>query len=795
MKRLISCLVIFIAFAATAVAQDFEIKKYDINARVNAEEEVVAVAAKLSLVNLTDPSLGDKLLLSNEKPRMSFYLNAKAKVEKMTINGADAPIKTSEDSRNNLLRVYTDMSLALISTKEFNVELTYSIPSTDRSGSLHISRGEIYLLPGSFWIPVVHTPYVEHGADTAPFSLTVTPPAGMKVIASGIRKGEASFEESMASQPFLIVGDYDVTARGGESYPVEVYAPRGLGEVGKQQAQRIAAEAERMLTYFVKTFGVPAMAPFRIVATQARQLNTATSETFSQSKEIAFASVNTITIDDNIFRRDVVDLGVIELIASAAARSWVDGQVLLRGRGSAMLRDALPIYYTAQYLGDRYGQAQLDAAFDRYRRAYNSIARNDAPLLMQNPLDRNYTTSVYNKGAMVWRMIEKQIGRGTMETALKASLSRMKVDVLSLNEWRSPLCNFARCASFKNNLIAAGADRKIVNEIFATWIDAINLPDFAVGQPQTTAAGVESTVANFGTGDFTVEIVGVKETGEKIKQSVAVAAGQFGSAVFPAGSNIKRVEADPDKLYLQSDYTNDVFPRLASQSEAFGQANLAFSKNDFAVAEAKAREGLQEAPNTPTLQSLLGRALLAQKKNDEAAKIFAAVLKAEPLPIQAYGLSHLGLGEITLAQNNPTEAAKHYRFAAAADLDAGTSIIARDGAYKAERAANAIKIPEEIRSFLQKFDASILLGQSTAVNPFVELGNLRKFAQNLVVRKPSVWVTEALRAEEWDANRTALDVTLKIKIEGKDYSGRALYVVSKAGGKLLLSEVPIFDVK
>jgi hypothetical protein len=36
---------------------------------------------------------------------------------------------------------------------------------------------------------------------------------------------------------------------------------------------------------------------------------------------------------------------------------------------------------------------------------------------------------------------------------------------------------------------------------------------------------------------------------------------------------------------------------------------------------------------------------------------------------------------------------------------------------------------------------------------------------------------------------------LKIKIEGKDYSGRAVYVISKAGGKMLLSEVPVFDVK
>jgi tetratricopeptide (TPR) repeat protein len=335
----------------------------------------------------------------------------------------------------------------------------------------------------------------------------------------------------------------------------------------------------------------------------------------------------------------------------------------------------------------------------------------------------------------------------------------------------------------------------------------VTLPDFAIGKPQNTANGVESTVANFGSrerddlaGDFPVEVVATTG-GEKIQKTVTVKAGEYGSVNFPAGIDIKTIEIDPDKIYLQSEYSNDVFPRRPSQSEAFGQANLAFSKNDFATAEAKAREGLAASDSSgastsaPTLQALLGRALLAQKKNDEAAKIFDDALKAEPLPIQAYGLAHLGLAEIAMQQNRFDAAAKHFRFAAAADLDAATTIAARDGALNAERGANAVKIPDDVRAFLQKFDAAVLQGSSAAVNQFVELGNLRKFAQNLVVRKPSAWVTEALRAEEWDASRTAVDVTLKIKIEGKDYSGRAVYIISRTGGKLLLSEVPTFDVK
>ncbi len=795
MKKILFSSIALLFFASSVFAQEFEIRKYEINVAIKPEEQKVDVQAKLKLVNLSDPSLADNILLATDKPRFSFYLNAKAKVTEMKVGGESVQLKTSEDVRSNLLRVYTDLTTVIARAREFDVDFVYSIPSADRGTSLHVSTGDSYLLPQSFWVPVYHTPYVEHGADTAPFSLTVTAPAGQKIVSSGIRKSENSFEQSMAAQPFVIVGDFEVLTRGGDAYPVEVYMPRGLNETGKQQAQKLAAEAERVVAFYAKYFNVASLAPFRVIASQARQLSTVTSDTFSLAREISFSSVGAVTVDDNLFRRNVLDLGTVELIAGSAARAWVDGQVLLRGRGTGMLRDALPVYLAAQYLGERYGSDERVEAFARYRLAYGIVARNDAPLLLLSQLDRNYTSSMYNKGAMIWRLIEKQIGKQNFEKTLRDSLNRRSVDVLTLNEWRSPLCSVSRCANLKDNLLSNSTDRRLINEIFSNWIDTIVLPDFAIGQPQTTANGVESTITNFGTGEVTVEVSAITDKGEKLTRNVTVKAGEYGSVNFPAGTNITLIEADPDKLYLQSDYSNDIFPRRPSESEAFGQANLAFSKNDFATAEAKAREGLKVTPNAPTLQALLGRALLAQKKTDEASAVFNEVLKSPIVTIQAYGLANLGLAEIALQQNKFAEAAQLYRFASMSDFDAETTIAARDGALKAERGANAVKIPEDIRAFLQKFDAAVLLGASTTVNQFIEMGNLRRFAQSLVVRKPSIWVTEALRTEDWDANRTAVDVTLKIKIEGKDYAGRAVYVISRAGGGMLLSEVPVFDVK
>ena len=806
LKRLFLFSFVLLGLTGAAIAQEFEVKKYELNVTIKPEELKADVQAKLRLVNLSDPGLADRILLDSNKPRFAFYINLKAAITEMKVNGAPATFKTNEELRSNLLRVYTDLTTEIASARELEVDFTYSLPAADRGIGLRIAAGESYLLPQSAWVPTPHTPYADHGADTAPFSLTVNAPAGLKVVSSGIRKSENSYEQSMAGQPFVIVGDYDMVTRGGDAHPVEVFLPRGLNDTGKQQAQRLAAEAERIIAFYVKYFNVAALAPFRVISSQARSLSTITSDNFGAVREVSFATVGAVTVDDNLFRRDLLDQGTIELMAGAAARAWVDGQVLLRGRGTGMLRDALPVYLVAQYMGERFGAAQREASFERYRRAYAIIARDDAPLLMQSLLDRNYTTSMFNKGAIVWRLIEKQVGKQVFDNALRASLSRRNVDALSLSGWYlqtqqgkppqvHPLCGLSRCISFKEVLLSVGADRRLVNEIFSNWIEAGLLPDFAIGQPQTTADGVEATITNFGAGEVTVEIVATTDKGEKLRQNVLAKSGEFGAVKFPAGTKLVSIEADPDKLYLQADYTNDLFPRRASQSEAFGQANLAFSKNDFATAEAKAREGLKETPNATILQALLGRALLAQKKNDEAAKVFEAVLKGEPLPLQAYGAANLGLAEIAQEQGKFADAALRFRFASMSDLDAATTVAARDSALKAERGAGAVKIPEDARAFLLKFDAAVLQGTAAAVNPYVELGNLRRFAQSLVVRKPSTWVTEALRAEDWDASRTAIDVTLKIRIEGKDYSGRAVYVISRAGGKVLLSEVPVFDVK
>lgn len=797
MKRVFFTLFYCLLLAVITQAQEFEIKRYDLNARVDVASQSVEIEARLQLVNLSARDLLDKLLLAGEdKPRLTFFLNPKAKVSTLAINGAAVNIKTAEDTRNNLLRISTDITSTIASAREFETTFNYTISATERSPYLRVSYGDTFLLPPSFWVPAIHTPFGDHGADTAPFSLVVKAPAGKKIISSGIRKTDSAFEQSLAALPFFIVGDFDVTARGGNALPIEIYTQPGLNDLGKQQTQRLAAEAERVLSFYVKYFNQAASAPLRIISISNFGSTAVAMEAPSPMRESTHITTGALLLNDNFFRRNTLDLGTIELLAGTAARTWIDGRVLLRGRGSGMLRDALPTYLVAQYLGERSGATQREAAFERKHRAYAPLARgSDVALLVTTPLDRNYTTSMHNKGALVWRILERQIGRQHFDQTIRGMLNRQRIDVLSLIEWRSPLCEVSRCANVKSLLTGNTNNRQAVSDIFAQWVEKIILPDFAIGQPQKTATGQESTIVNFGNGDFTIDVIATTTNGEELRQSVSVKGSEYGTVTFPANAQIVSVEADPEKIYPQKDYANDTYPRRQSPSDLFGQANLAFSKNDYAAAEIKTREAIASDTDSPTLQAFLGRILLAQNKNDEVAKIFESVLKNELITIQAYAWAHFGLGQLALQQKKPADAASHYRLASAVDLDPATTIAVRNGALAAEQEANALRIPEDVRAFLKEMDTAILQGSSDAINPLIDLGNLRRFAQSLVIRKPSVWATEALRIEEWDTNRIAIDISLKIKIDNRDHIGRALYVLRRNAGKLLLGEVPVFDVK
>jgi hypothetical protein len=136
--------------------------------------------------------------------------------------------------------------------------------------------------------------------------------------------------------------------------------------------------------------------------------------------------------------------------------------------------------------------------------------------------------------------------------------------------------------------------------------------------------------------------------GQRVTTQTTVPAHDFGQASFKNAARIVSVEVDPEKLYPQLDYANDVAPKIPEVAESLAEANRLYGAQEFAKAESLARQMLTAAPRSQEARIILGRALLAENKNDEAEREFNQLL-AEKLPLPAsLAWASLGLGEIAL---------------------------------------------------------------------------------------------------------------------------------------------------
>ena len=277
---------------------------------------------------------------------------------------------------------------------------------------------------------------------------------------------------------------------------------------------------------------------------------------------------------------------------------------------------------------------------------------------------------------MFWRLIERRLGREAFMGVLRAAVEAGKGDK-----------NGMTLSSVRAALVARGGDT--LKAVLDQQLDQLVDTDLMVGLPQQRQGDWVSALRNVGSIDVTVSVAATTDRGEQLLAEATIPAKNFGQAVFKTPAKIVRVEVDPDKLYPQLDYGNDMMPRGKDLSQALNEASLQFSAQDYAKAEATARAMLATAPRFQDGQILLARTLLGQNRIDEAEKLFRAALE-EPLPFPAtLAWANIGLGEIALKRNQAAEAAKRFNDAVIASRDYPSSLAARSGRIRAEAAANS----------------------------------------------------------------------------------------------------------
>lgn len=699
---------------------------------------------------------------------LTVRINSTAEIKSVTVGPATATYQSRPDARGNSQRgasqrVTITLPSSVAPNQSVVATIEYRLPVTENTGAAALSPVGSQFLPQSMWYPQVNNEYSIRGADYAPFRLTIN---GASALSSGVDKsagGNSVFEQTLNAQPFFVTGVWDRVDGGPNAKGISAYLEKGAGADEKKQAESLIGLASDARNFYATLLGAAPDVPIRLIAV---------------TRGSGFEDTGAILLGNGSFQRRGIDAASAMTISEAVARVWIGADTPVRGDGHGVLREGLTRFLATLFFEKQFGADAAEAERGRERVAYAAIAKRDGPLSRTTALDPTYLNSVANKGAMVWRLIDSVVGRDAFIATLKAALASGKTEVDGLT-----------LAAARAAFAARGS---AVKTLLDQELDQTTDMDLMAGLPLQQGGQWTAALRNLGSMDVTVNVAATTNTGQRLTTQATVPAHDFGQASFKNAATIVSVEVDPEKLYPQLDYANDVAPRIPEVAESLAEANRLYGAQEFAKAELLARQMLAAAPRSQEARIILGRALLAENKNEEAEREFKQLL-AEKLPLPAsLAWASLGLGEIALRRGQGAEASRLATDAIRADAEYASTLAARAERIHAETTPS---VDQGAVTFINQLDAAIRSGRKAEVGTMIVPGELGRFVQGVVGTQPEAWQTRVLRTEQLSGDRIAADVSLSTKQLGVEHSGTAVFILARIGGSLKLNAIEFFEVR
>ena len=696
---------------------------------------------------------------------LTLRISPDAKVETASVGGQSARFTAGRDARAQLQTAQITLPTPVPVGGTLTAALDYRLPVTENSGLAAVSPLGLQFLPLSNWYPTPNTLVAPRGADYAPVRLTVTGlTSGETLVSTGKAVG-GGFEQALNAQPFFVTGHWLTVEGAGEARGVSALLHAGAGDEERRAAEALVNLAGSARAFYATMFGATPDTPIRLVAV---------------GRGAGFETGGTLLVNHAAFRRRKLDSVTAMQVAEAVARLWVGGMSGVEGDGAGAVREGLPRYLAALFLEKQFGKPVADAEWMRMALLYAPVAMRDPPLSKLSPVFDTYFNSSANKGALVWRIIATTVGREQFTGALRSLAAPDSAKRFSL-------------ANLRERLGLAGGDR--VSQLMATLFDLPTDTDLLVGLPVQRAGAWVSTLRNTGSFEVEVTVQAQTEAGERLTTTARVPAKDFGEAQFRTTARIVRVEIDPEKLYPQTDFANDVVPKAPGLVEAVEQARIQLGQQP-ARAEQLAREILARVPASGEARIVLARALLEQNRLDDAEREFRTAAETTlPLP-STLAWADIGLGEVALRRNRAADAAKLFDAAVRAEAEYASTLAARAARIRAEAAAGSPPaVDEQIKTAVANLDAAIKAGQKAGIEALLVGGELSSFSKGIVGTQPEIWQTRVLRTEQLDPNRVAADVTLTARTLGRSQEGPAVYIFARTPAGWKLYEIPIFEVR
>jgi tetratricopeptide (TPR) repeat protein len=751
----------FAAAAPRASAQTegrvaWQVVRYDINASVTGASHADRALAARVTVNVTNVG-------GAAGRQLTARINPDAVVSAVSVAGGAAQFTTRVDGQTKLMMVSVTLPAAVAPGGTASVLFDYRLPVAENTGVAAVSVEGSQFLPLAYWYPTPNTPVAPRGADYAPYGLTV---AGSEtVISAGRASAGNSFDEPLYAQPFFLTGRWETVEGAGEARGVSAHLEPGPTADERKRAEALVALAAAARTFYAGLLGPAPDVPVRLVAVR---------------RGAGFDQAGTLLLDGAVFRRTKTDSVTAMAVAEAVARLWVGGATAVHGEGAGTLREGLVRFLATQFIEKQFGREAADSERARIAHAYAAVAGRDAPLAQSTPAFDTYFTSAANKGALVWRLLmERGVGREQFLAALKREFEPGRRVSL---------------AGLRASLGERGSEA--LAALFAGLFDRPTDTDLLIGKARLDAGEWQATVRNLGSIPADINVAATTDRGERLIARVSVPAKGDAVARFKSSAPVTFVEADPERLYPQIDFTRDVAPWPASPPDQMLSEARAQVTPQPARAEQLARELLARAPHLQEARIVLGRALLEQRKLPDAERVFRAALEL-PLPTPAtLAWANVGLGEVALRGGQAAEAARRFDEAVRAEAEYASNLAARAARIRAEAAAGTPPPADDaVRAAVTQLDATIRSGRKAELEAAILPGELSNFSKGIIGSQPEVWQTKVLRTEARGSGRAAADVEVTTRTLGRDQAGTAVLVFARTPAGLRLANIELFEVR
>ncbi|MBK9216308.1 MAG: tetratricopeptide repeat protein [Chloracidobacterium sp.] len=720
----------------------WQVQKYDIDVTLPADgSRSIPIRARLSLKNIS-PRPASSLTLR---------ISPTAEITTVRLNDADSDFSKNEEKINSGVSLQR-VSLRpgpIIAGGVLAVAVEYRLNIKENGGAASLTQGGAHLLPSSYWYPTPNSWFFTQGPDRAPTRIKVNFSAGLSIASSGMASAGA-FDDRLLVQPFFVAGDWGVTTLNG----VSVLAPKGTGPEGQKRGDEMTALFSEARSFMSGFLGKAPDAPLRIVSTR---------------RGAGFSGGGTLLVDEAAFRRSAVDSTTAMNIAEAAARLWLGNSVSVAGDGYGVISEGMVRYLATQFIENKFGKDIADIERLRQRTSYAGVSKRDMPMSTVSPLDDYYYPEVANKGAMMWRILARRLGADEFWSTVRANMQDGELNVADLR--------------------TAFVSQKPLLDVLFDQVTEMNL---LVGLPQATGSDTKVAVRNTGTMDATVDVAAFTAAGGKIVSPTTIRATSFGEVIFRSAEKIIRVEIDAEKLYPQTDYSDDVAPRESTDGDPLLAVKRLFDKQEYANAEATARTMLRELPRSDDLRVLLGRALLAQNKNTEAEREFRAVLNEKLPAARSLAWANVGLGEVATRSNQNAAALRYCETAIVTDSDYGASLAARN---IRRRLGGGGPVAAAVKQFFVDFDKAVSGNRKAEVEAMVGPGEVTRFSSG-VSGSTERWLTQVSHVDQLDPSTLLVEANMNIKLLNRnEETGLAVFRLVNSGGAWKLVAVDIFEVR